>query len=116
VAVLQKIAFVGATVVLLGAAVATTLAPSYRSGEPCGTWVSPERPSEQFVVILGSVRGSQIHGARDEFAGETARALFEQRCDERLDSRRLVSLTLGGLGIALPLGAYVLTTRRRLRT
>ena len=113
--VIQKIALVAATVVLLGAAVATTFVPSYLSGEPCGTWVAPELPSEEPIGIITGPRAGdrQIQRLFDQAVAESA--IFEQRCDdERLDSRRLLSLILGGLAIALPMG--VLVARRRQRT
>jgi hypothetical protein len=116
---IQKIAFVAATVVLLGAAVAATFAPSSvsspqsRSGVQCGTWAAPDWPSDQPFGFVTS-RDVQIHGLPDEVVDDLA--ILDYRCDERLDSRRLLSLILAGLAIALPLGVFVLGARRRQRT
>jgi hypothetical protein len=107
---------VAAAMLLLGAAVATTFVPLYQSGEPCGTWVAPELPSEEPIGIITGPRAGerQIQRLLDQAVAETA--IFEQRCDERLDSRRLLSLILGGLAIALPMGVFVLGAGRRQRT
>jgi hypothetical protein len=109
---LQSYAVLAAVVLLLGAGLAAFL-PTSRSGDDCGTWVAPVHVEHDVDFLTGFPR------TRTPAQGFDRSSLVNElrpSCDDALEIRRIVSLVLLGVAVALPLGLAFGARSRRKRT
>ena len=117
VSLIQRLAVVVGSLLLVGAAAATFL-PTSPQGATCGTWVAPEWNEDHVDKLREQANSLAEQDFTGEFGGEAlAIAAGSQKalriCDDALGTRRTVTFVLVGLAVLVPVGLLFVGGGRR---